>query len=116
MNKQEIYTRVRKHLLTQMQTSVDDGGRRCVYRGKDGLQCAIGCLIPDETYRPELEGQLAGAEDILAAINVPRTLGNVSDEERLLIFLQRTHDLHPPEEWAERLAECIEKFGVAVEP
>jgi hypothetical protein len=29
---------------------------RCAYRGDEGRKCAVGWLIPDEAYRPEMEG------------------------------------------------------------
>lgn len=29
---------------------------RCRYRGPQGRRCAVGCLIPDETYEPYMEG------------------------------------------------------------
>jgi hypothetical protein len=33
----------------------------CVYRSEDGkLRCGVGCLIPDDLYRPEMEGASVG--------------------------------------------------------
>ncbi len=43
---QEVYSQVRKHLLTQKMKSIEEG-KGCVYRGPDGLMCAAGCLISD---------------------------------------------------------------------
>lgn len=51
---QETFDRVAKHLLKQNKKSVN--GTQCMYRSSDGLQCALGCLIPDELYVPSLEG------------------------------------------------------------
>lgn len=28
---------------------------KCVYRTEDGNACAVGCFIPDEDYRPEMD-------------------------------------------------------------
>lgn len=55
MTNQEIFDKVATHLLSQGKRSAL-GGVGCAYRGDGGLQCAIGCLIPDELYRYELEG------------------------------------------------------------
>jgi len=38
----------------QKETSTD--GPFCLYRAPDGKKCAIGFCIPDEEYRPNLEG------------------------------------------------------------
>ncbi len=54
MDKQAVFNTVAKHLLTQGRQAMDSGGH-CVYRGKDGLRCAIGALIPDEVYDPVIE-------------------------------------------------------------
>jgi hypothetical protein len=32
----------------------------CAYRGENGLKCHIGMLIPDDQYKPELEGKGPG--------------------------------------------------------
>lgn len=55
MNHQEIFNKVAEHLLTQNAKAML--GEECVYRSEDGCRCAIGCLIPDELYRPEFEGK-----------------------------------------------------------
>lgn len=46
---------VKKHLLTQNKQSVEEFSGKCRYRGGEGLKCAIGCLIPDDMYKPEFE-------------------------------------------------------------
>ena len=53
MKKQEVFNKVAAHLLAQGKPALK--GEDCVYRSKDGLKCAIGCLIPDENYTPEME-------------------------------------------------------------
>ena len=56
-NAQEVYSQVRKHLLTQKMKSIEEG-KGCVYRGPDGLKCAAGCLLSAEEYRPTMEGKV----------------------------------------------------------
>ena len=62
MNEQETFDNVALHLLKQGKKAVGsyDGSSYsetvCKYRSKDGLKCAVGCLIPDEMYDPLMEG------------------------------------------------------------
>lgn len=55
---QEIFDRVVTHLRTQNRKSysIDGDNAKCVYRSKEGYSCAVGCLIPDELYKPEMDG------------------------------------------------------------
>lgn len=59
MNAQEIFDTVVRHLKTQGKQSRTSSGT-CVYRKfeADGsvLKCAVGCLIPDDVYTPEMDG------------------------------------------------------------
>jgi len=60
--KQEIFTKVAKHLLTQGQRAVAvEGSPACRYRGMNNTKCAIGCLIPDELYEEQMEGHSAAS-------------------------------------------------------
>lgn len=58
MNSQEMFEKVYEHLFTQGERAVHMGC--CRYRIDNGMTCAIGCLIPDDLYRPEMEGLTAG--------------------------------------------------------
>lgn len=52
------------HLAKQRGQSHSNG--RCMYRNGSGRMCAVGCLIPDELYHPNLEGSVGnfgGGED-----------------------------------------------------
>ncbi len=39
---------------------------RCAYRGVDGCKCAVGHLIADEEYRPEMEGTCLDSYEIIS--------------------------------------------------
>ena len=73
MNRQEVFDKIYLHLIEQGRKSVNSDGR-CQYRYPDGDKCAIGCLIPDELYTPELEGNgvsMPIIEDVLNKITAP---------------------------------------------
>jgi hypothetical protein len=58
MTHQQIFDQVARHLLTQKRKSVKTPETltgRCLYRGPDGMKCAIGVLIPDEEYVEAME-------------------------------------------------------------
>ena len=96
MNMQEVYFKVRNHLLTQ--------GRRakiydqCRYRAPNGDKCAIGCLIPDDKYDPSMEGHLISCSPL-----IQDAIGASEDHIDFLTDLQRVHDFSNPSEWNERL-------------
>ena len=101
---QDIFDFVATHLITQSVVSEDASGQ-CVYRSPDGLKCAIGCLIPDDAYRGNLEGHEGNHLIVLRALgfNTPENycrsgsfpIGfSKSDADRitLLLMLQKVHD------------------------
>jgi hypothetical protein len=91
MTKQEIFDTVALHLIKQGKQSADATGD-CFYRSPDGLKCAVGCLIPDEVYRPEMEGK-----NIYQLIDKKYlSLKFFQRYHILLTSLQTAHDaLHP---------------------
>lgn len=95
---QETFDTVVTHLLRQGAKSTDGGlSPRCLYRGPNGRRCAVGSILPDEAYVPELEG--------LVAIRLPETvwaamrIQNRSRTAELLQALQSVHDTKPVESW-----------------
>ncbi len=116
MTNQEIFDKVKTHLLTQGKKS-KTLGVGCAYRGESGAMCAAGCLISDEHYSSALEHTAVVANArvdlpegqtkieccaVLAALElsgVPQAcFGLVAD-------LQAIHDSQEPEVWGERLAK-----------
>jgi hypothetical protein len=98
--KQGMFDTVTRHLFTQgrpalmpedmdrpdgMSTGMTPGS--CMYRGPQETKCAVGCLIPDEKYKVELENISASDTRILAAVG--------ADDYALLELmsdLQHVHD------------------------
>ena len=92
MTPQEAFETVAKHLLAQGRPSKNEKGM-CVYRGPDGLKCAVGALIPDEAYDPRMEDIYASM--VIAQFDDLEFLKEANLEvngERLLDVLQELHD------------------------
>ena len=117
MNKQEIFDRVYKHMLTQNKRSINDEGSACAYRGHGGLMCAVGCLIPDELYTPQLEGCIVvknpKVQEALVAAKVLDVVGS-SDELEFLKCLQRIHDISPLHKWKSNLESLAKSRGLTL--
>lgn len=118
---QEIFDKVVHHLLTQKQRSVLLETRAsleysCAYRGSGGLKCAIGCLIKDEFYSPELEGKGVGSSIISSALmNSGVDLGKPGSADgaylmRLLTELQTIHDHASIDRWEDGLRRLADRF------
>ena len=72
MDNQEVYDKVKAHLLSQNRKSLELGGG-CAYRGMDGAMCAVGVLIPDDMYSRSMEGSECGVgevRDVLANLGI----------------------------------------------
>ena len=116
MTLQEIFSKVATHLLTQSKRSCyprqsGEGDGYCAYRGSNGTSCAVGCLIADEHYDPEIEGGAATsipARLALSASGVPIT----NETLNLLTKLQNLHDYRPPTMWPTALAELAQELGL----
>ena len=46
-NKRQTFDKVKKHLLKQGERSMKADDSICVYHSKEGLKCAVGCLISE---------------------------------------------------------------------
>jgi len=124
LTNQEIFTRVKRHLLKQKCQAKALGG--CRYRTSDDLKCAVGCLIPKKLYKTEIEGLVIGdwstthgetdeenielgqKENLL--FKILRKIGITKQNHRLLAVLQCVHDESDPNSWADRLKEVAKDF------
>lgn len=93
MTNQEVFDTVVRHLKVQGKRSGVYKANPpwpekfyCLYRGPNNTSCAVGCLIPDDMYSPDLENRPAGA----AAINW--ILLELDISPGLASGLQRVHD------------------------
>lgn len=101
--RQEVFDRVCKHLLTQGEKSMKDG--ECAYRGDDGKMCAVGCLIDDEHYTPDLEGKMVCRAAVRKALEGSLSIPVDLTSHQLLLELQECHDETPPDIWQDALED-----------
>jgi len=96
-----IIQHVARHLILQNQRSYDED---CKYKS-EGLSCAVGCLVSDEEYDPEMEG---------AAIRDKRfdKFGIGAQRRALLNSLQLVHDSMMPYEWHNELMSVCNQYGL----
>jgi hypothetical protein len=107
MNKQEIFTTVATHLLTQNEKALDEDNN-CVYRTDSGLKCAIGCIITDEMYHRDMDEQSMTALQLIKAdrFTMPDWF---CDNVMEFVELQSIHDCLDPEDWRKSLIFFSEK-------
>lgn len=56
-DKHEVFDYVARHLMKQKRKSfVNVEKETCAYRSFDGITCAVGCLIDDDEYSEDIEG------------------------------------------------------------
>lgn len=105
MTKQEVFNVVREHLLKQGVRSENAAGS-FRYRGPNGLMCAVGVIIPDDLYHPEMEGRVV--KDIWHMFS----LGYYPNVLDLLEDLQNVHDTYWPPVWAEKLEAIRQRHNL----
>lgn len=99
LTAQELFDKVATHLLTQNKKAKSAAGH-CVYRAPDGRKCAVGCLIPDEEYRPSIEGNGAG---FLIRSGLVPSLEALLSHLGLVEQLQFVHDRSYVQDWRAEL-------------
>lgn len=100
--EQQVFDKVATHLLTQRACSLmseEDKARLhenpastaaiCAYRGKNGLKCAVGVLIPDEVYADNMEQVRVSGLRRMDGITGPLF---AEEHLSLLTMLQNAHD------------------------
>lgn len=99
-----IFKTVTKHLLTQNKKSLADGTEcsprkaSCLYKGPNNLSCAVGCLIKDEFYNQDMEGECVTNGEIQSAL-IKSGISITPEVNDLLVDLQCIHDDTAVEDW-----------------
>lgn len=100
MTRQEVFDKIKTHLLTQNQRCSDSG--RCLYRC-GALMCAAGCVITnyDSSFEHKTFRQL-----------VEQRLVQAGPHTDMISDLQKIHDHHWPESWRYMLAQYAHFNGL----
>ena len=104
MSMNKIFYKVKNHLLKQGEKSLGHD-RGCQYRNKDGLSCAVGCLIKDVDYIIGLEGKnmnCSPVQDVLTHVIGVNPIKR-GDKIDLLQTLQLVHDNSDVCDWQSEL-------------
>lgn len=114
---QYIFDTAVNGVLTQGVKSVDPVfSEECAYRTPDGKKCAVGFLIDDEHYDPDIE--LNGVKDDIVLDSVEASLGYDLDGQAISMLgdLQNAHDFSDDDgfaKWFEIKARNIaEDYGI----
>jgi len=106
VTRQEVLNTMAAHLLKQGVKSLNPDGS-CCYLSHEGLKCAVGCLISDDEYCPEMEGKDVECLGDLLPERLRPHLDLISDG-------QNTHDELPVESWPSELRAIAEEFGLEI--
>lgn len=108
---QEIFNKVAFHLLSQNKKSRTK--IECLYRGPDGLKCAIGCLIPDEDYSSKFEGYGLKRAEEWSELGEYFLKNNYTEENLYFMKeLQLIHDTEDVESWKNCLSNLAIDFDL----
>ena len=122
MEAQEVFDQVVGHLRkqgakAQSTSKVMPNDLFCVYRTKDGKSCAVGCLIRDDEYSPEMEQhplkELLDLPDHICPSSLKERL---MPNERLLARLQNCHDYSPIQDWEKCFSSIALEFNLEYSP
>ena len=136
MNPQEIYNKIKQHLLSQNERSItrvpsihdDEEHDICAYRSDDGnLKCAVGALITDDAYSKELEykpwyNPVVAKALVESGVEVEAYSNSSNDSfydwlnadpiRKLLDTAQRIHDAEEVELWQGYLKSLATELGL----
>lgn len=108
---QEIFDLACKGMLRQGRKSLNESNF-CAYRGRDGLKCAVGHIIPDNLYMEEFDER--DGEHYTSVMRKLRDHIMVEDDRGLTLLgrLQLVHDHRSPGCWPGELAEIASEFSL----
>lgn len=84
----------------------------CMYRGQEGLKCAVGHLIDDKFYDPSIEAKSATNKDIETAICRSQEINLSYDDLDFLNRLQRAHDIAMPGKYSKPMEPALKQFAL----
>ena len=107
----ELFDRVAEHLLKQNAKSISNtDGNKCLYRGPNGLKCAVGFLITDEAYSGDIEDKHSDTPEVRAAL-IKSGIKLDLDTIGMLSGLQNIHDSASVEDWPKELTMARQRYA-----
>jgi hypothetical protein len=78
-----------------------EDGAGCLYRGPEGMSCAVGCLIDDYYYDGDLEDRPVQTESVIYSVRKSLPNWNAKNDYSvfMLKILQQVHDHGDPYTW-----------------
>lgn len=127
MLSQQLHNDIRDHLLTQNACAAKDNydkqcGRTCLYLDPvTGHKCAVGGLIPEHLYEPDMENKdaenlLDDHPDLRLYLYEKYRVNTFNDQRifcDMLADRQRIHDRKPVHEWPKALRNLALDCGLA---
>ena len=113
--QQQTFDTVVAHLRKQGRKAANDTGT-CLYRAPNGDRCAAGCLVADEDYIEEWEGNIVATFNGCAPLLEPNPVGqyllDLGHDLELVYELQSIHDKHDPEDWEEKWQTLARRYNL----
>jgi hypothetical protein len=113
MNMQEAFDTAARQIIKQGGQCIGGESDACQYRGPNGTKCAAGAVMPDEFYRPEMEGK--PIDDLVDECGF--VLPDWMQEDVMMLLLSRlqvTHDISLAENnwhlWQLKMQEIARDF------
>lgn len=109
MTAQEIFDKAVGGLLNQGVQSYSEELSKCVYRTACGSKCAVGQLIPDNLYQPDMESGPSGVDSLVEKF--PQVgeyiLPSNMSSRRGMSFLSEMQEIHDhcEDAWEARFKE-----------
>ena len=120
MNGQTMFDHIARHLLRQgrpCRLRSGDDSAPCLYRRDDDTACAVGSIIPEALYRPDMEGRelcrLIGYLDESGDTDRWLLGRTMKHHYRLLDALQSLHDGQPEYQWPGALGNIARDIGLS---
>ena len=108
MNDQEAFDKMVRHMRLQGEKCTDETGN-CVYRGLDGMKCAVGAIIPDTEYRWEFDNSIESSQIENIIDQIP-SLRDVDLD--ILMEMQYIHDSLPNDRWEANFESIAKSHGL----
>jgi len=99
-------------LFEQNEKAYDPDEDRCWFRAPNGCKCAVGFIIPDDIYHPEMENYHPSS----LKKRYPELEAYWRDvDDDLLSELQDIHDFYTPDRWREKFEHTARSWNLTLE-